>query len=78
MRAAADERSIEINGLAILTPDIPEIDRYYSQEVVNGFVVPVEETDDFQSALKRKLFYEIAGAGPASGGARRISPPARR
>jgi hypothetical protein len=32
--------------------------------VVNGFVVPVEETDDFSSALKRKLFYEIAGSGP--------------
>ena len=48
-----------------MTPDVPEIDRYFSQRVVNGFVVPVEETDDFQSALKRKLFYEIAGAGSA-------------
>ena len=65
MRAAADEQAIEINGLAILTPDVPEIDRYYSQQVVNGFVVPVEETGDFQSALKRKLFYEVAGTGPA-------------
>ena len=65
MRAAAGERAIEVNGLAIMTPDVPEIDRYYSQRVVNGFVVPVEETDDFQSALKRKLFYEIAGLRPA-------------
>jgi hypothetical protein len=65
MRAAAAEQAVEINGLAIMTPDVPEIDRYYSQRVVNGFVVPVEETEDFQSALKRKLFYEIAGAGPA-------------
>jgi hypothetical protein len=61
MRAAADEQAVEINGLAIMTPDVPEIDRYYSQRVVNGFVLPVEKTDDFQSALKRKLFYEIAG-----------------
>ncbi len=61
MRAAADERAVEINGLAIMTPETPEIDRYYSQQVVNGFVLPVEKTDDFQSALKRKLFYEIAG-----------------
>ena len=61
MRAAASERSVEINGLAILTPDTPEIDRYYSQEVVNGFVLPVDQTDDFQSALKRKLFHEVAG-----------------
>jgi hypothetical protein len=65
MRAAAGEQAIEINGLAIMTPDAPEIDRYYSQQVVNGFVVPVEETGDFQSALKRKLFYEVAGASPA-------------
>jgi hypothetical protein len=61
MRATAGERSVEINGLAIMTPDTPEIDRYYSQQVVNGFVLPVEKTDDFQNALKNKLFYEIAG-----------------
>jgi Protein of unknown function (DUF1194) len=67
MRAAADERAVEINGLAIMTPDTPEIDRYYSQQVVNGFVLPVEKTDDFQSALKRKLFYEIACPGRAPG-----------
>jgi hypothetical protein len=67
MRAAADERAVEINGLAIMTPDTPEIDRYYSQQVVNGFVLPVEKTDDFQSALKRKLFYEIAGPDRALG-----------
>jgi hypothetical protein len=66
MRAAAGKRAVEINGLAIMTPDVPEIDRYYSEQVVNGFVLPVEQADDFQSALKRKLFYEIAGpdAGP--------------
>ena len=66
MRAAADEQAVEVNGLAIITPDVPEIDRYYSQRVVNGFVLPVEETGDFQSALKRKLFYEIAEASPPS------------
>jgi hypothetical protein len=66
-RAAAGERSVEINGLAIMTPDTPEIDRYYSQQVVNGFVLPVEQADDFQSALKRKLFYEIAGPDRAPG-----------
>jgi hypothetical protein len=64
MRAAASERAVEVNGLAIITPDTPEIDRYYSQQVVNGFVLPVDKTEDFQSALKRKLFYEIAGASP--------------
>jgi hypothetical protein len=66
-RAAASERAVEINGLAILTPDTPEIDRYYSQQVVNGFVLPVDETGDFQSALKRKLFYEVADPHPEAG-----------
>jgi hypothetical protein len=61
MRAAAGERAVEINGLAIMTPDTPEIDRYYSRQVVNGFVLPVEKASDFQNALKRKLFYEVAG-----------------
>jgi Protein of unknown function (DUF1194) len=64
MRAAASQHAVEINGLAILTPDTPEIDRYYSQQVVNGFVLPVDEAGDFQSALKRKLFYEVAGVKP--------------
>ena len=67
MRAAASERAVEINGLAILTPDTPEIDRYYSQQVVNGFVLPVDEVGDFQNALKRKLFYEVAGSRPEAG-----------
>ena len=64
MRAAAGARSVEINGLAILTRDTPEIDRYYSQQVVNGFVVPVADSRDFEKALRRKLFYEVAGASP--------------
>jgi Protein of unknown function (DUF1194) len=64
MRAAAGQQSIEINGLAILNEDTPEIDRYYSRDVVNGFVVPVEKSGDFESALKRKLFYEVAGIVP--------------
>ena len=64
MRAAAGERAIEINGLAILTRDTPEIDRYYSQQVVNGFVVPVDDPRDFERALRRKLLYEVAGANP--------------
>jgi len=66
MRAAAAERSVEINGLAILNQETPEIDRYYSRQVVNGFVLPVEETSDFENALRRKLFYEVAGTAPGA------------
>ena len=65
-RAAATAQAIEINGLAIVNGEVPEIDRYYSGEVVNGFVLSVEQRDDFLAALKRKLFYEIAGSRPAA------------
>ena len=74
MRAAATERSVEINGLAILTRDTPEIDRYYTQQVVNGFVVPVENAGDFEGALKRKLFYEVAGPGACAPVAIALAP----
>jgi hypothetical protein len=63
-RASASARAIEINGLAILTDETPDLDRYYSTSVVNGFVLSVEQRDDFGTALKRKLFYEVAGLQP--------------
>ena len=63
-RAAATAQAIEINGLAIMNGEVPEIDRYYSGNVVNGFVLSVEQREDFLSALKRKLFYEVAGERP--------------
>ena len=36
--------------------------------MVNGFVVPVEQAGDFESAFKRKLFYEVAGSRPDARG----------
>jgi hypothetical protein len=63
-RAAASERAIEINGLAILNEETPDLDAYYSRAVVTGFVLPVEGRDDFYRALKRKLFFEVAGRSP--------------
>ena len=65
-RAAATSQAVEVNGLAIMTRDTPEIDRYYSSDVVNGFVLSVEQQGDFLNALKRKLFYEVAGHPPAA------------
>jgi Protein of unknown function (DUF1194) len=62
-RATATARAIEVNGLAIITREVPEIDRYYSGNVANGFVLSVEQREDFLNALKRKLFYEIANEG---------------
>lgn len=64
MRAALSARAIEINGLAILNEQTEDLDRYYSQKVVNGFVLAAEGRSDFDVALQRKLFYEIAGRTP--------------
>jgi Protein of unknown function (DUF1194) len=63
-RAAANAQAIEINGLAIVTEEAPEIDDYYRASVVNGFVLGVDRREDFLDALKRKLFYEVAGGRP--------------
>jgi hypothetical protein len=69
-RAAASARAIEINGLAIVTPETPDLDRYYGASVVTGFVLPVEQRDDFLAALKRKLFYEVAELRPPAAAGR--------
>jgi hypothetical protein len=63
-RAAASEQAIQINGLAILNEEVPNLDAYYSRAVVTGFVLPVEGRDDFYRALKRKLFFEVAERMP--------------
>lgn len=65
MRAALGRKAVEINGLAILDERVEDLDRYYSQKVVNGFVLAAEGRGDFEDALQRKLFYEIAGLTPS-------------
>lgn len=61
VRAQATELAVEINGLAILNQQSPALDMYYSRAVVNGFVLPVDQSEDFYTALRRKLFFEVAG-----------------
>jgi hypothetical protein len=56
---------IEINGLAIPTPEEPAIDRYYAENVVNGFLEVSREHADFARSLRLKLGLEIAGGAPA-------------
>jgi hypothetical protein len=77
-RAAATERAIEINGLAIRTKDTPDLDAYYGRQVVNGFVLSVDQPEDFFGALKRKLFFEIAGLTPWPPPAARAAAEGRR
>lgn len=69
VRAIADQQVIEINGLAILNDDTPDLDVYYSKSVVTGFVLPVEQDEDFYRALKRKLFFEIVAPRERPSGA---------
>jgi Protein of unknown function (DUF1194) len=63
-RATASAQAIEINGLVLINAETPDLDRYDYASVVNGFVVRVERREDFFSALKQKLFYEVAGRAP--------------
>jgi hypothetical protein len=58
---------IEINGLAIPTPEEPEIERYYAENVITGFLEVSRDHVDFERSLWLKMSLEIAGA--AAGGA---------
>jgi len=74
-RDAVIARGIVINGLPIvLRPgggfrgfDIADLDLYYRDCVVGGpgaFTIPVTSTDEFETAIRRKLIQEIAAAEP--------------
>jgi hypothetical protein len=64
-RDLARRFGIEINGLAIPTPEEPEIDRYYAENVITGFLEISREHIDFERSLWLKMSLEIAG--PAGG-----------
>jgi len=53
---------IEINGLAIPTPEEPKVDAYYAENVITGFLEISREHADFERALLMKMHLEIAGA----------------
>jgi Ca-activated chloride channel family protein len=63
-RDRARELGIEINGLAIPTPEEPAIDIYYAENVVTGFLEISRENVDFERALWTKMNIEIAGFVP--------------
>lgn len=76
-RDAVIARGIVVNGLPIvLRPgggggfrgfDIADLDLYYRDCVVGGpgaFTIPVTSTDEFETAIRRKLIQEIAAAKP--------------
>lgn len=58
----AEELSITINGLPIISNAFPKLDEYYRENVttMNGFVIPAEGFEDFGRAIRIKLIREIA------------------
>jgi hypothetical protein len=66
-RERAREMSIEINGLAIPTAEEPEVDRYYAENVINGFLEVSREHVAFERTLRMKMHIEIAGEVQTAG-----------
>ena len=60
-RDRARNLRVEINGLAIPTPEDPAIDIYYAEHVITGFLEISREHQDFERALLMKMHIEIAG-----------------
>lgn len=60
-RDRARDMRVEINGLAIPTPEEPELDVYYAENVITGFLEISREHQDFERALLTKMHIEIAG-----------------
>jgi Protein of unknown function (DUF1194) len=60
-RDRARSLRVEINGLAIPTPEDPAIDIYYAEHVITGFLEISREHQDFERALLMKMHIEIAG-----------------
>jgi hypothetical protein len=62
-RAGAMKRGIVVNGLAILNEE-PKLARYYLAGVVGGpgsFLLTADDFNDFKRAIRRKIYFEIAG-----------------
>jgi Protein of unknown function (DUF1194) len=63
-RERARAMRVEINGLAIPTPEEPELDLYYAEHVITGFLEISRKHQDFERALLTKMHIEIAGRAP--------------
>ena len=68
-RERAREMSVDINGLAIPTPEDPNVDRYYADNVISGFLEVSREHVAFERTLRMKMHIEIAGEVRSAGAA---------
>ena len=62
-RDRAISRSITINGLPIVTPQAPDIEEFFNEEVItpDGFVMRAESWSGYTRAIRNKMIREIAG-----------------
>lgn len=63
----AENLGIQINGVAILDMDTPDLEGYYRDNIItyNGFVMPAKGWEDFARAIQKKLEREmVADARP--------------
>jgi hypothetical protein len=76
-RAIALNAGVTINGLPIVndrrgpgnTRSIKDLDKYYRDCVIGGtgaFMIVANDFEDFATAIKRKLIFEIAGLFPTA------------
>lgn len=78
-RDAALSAGIVVNGLPILirpSPTYKHLDQYYANCVIGGpgsFMLPVYDSSEFATAIRRKLILEVSAAEPPA----RIIPAAQ-
>jgi hypothetical protein len=71
VRDAAVAGGITVNGLPIIirpSPTFQDLDRYYADCVTGGpgsFVLPIRDSAEFATAVRRKLILEVSGLQPA-------------
>ena len=61
----ANAEGVTVNGLPIITPDFPNLDTYYLDQVITGpgsFVEIASGFEDFGRAIRKKLLREISSS----------------
>lgn len=61
-RAAAIDADAQINALLIQDLTEPNLEAWYQENIVTGFIILAEDFAAYADALRRKLVLEIAGA----------------
>lgn len=62
-RKLANLEGVTVNGLPIITPNFPDLDLYYQEQVITGvgaFVERATDFEDFGRAIRKKLLREIS------------------